>query len=553
MEAKFSVLRKIDDDPKVAVHGQVFTKPHIVELILDLAGYTVEKPLSSYRLLDPGCGAGAFVTVAADRLLKSLSKPIEFGKLSGCLLAVEKDQDLARQCRQTLRKTLESAGATTDVAKKLATAWVLAGDFLAHEFTNPFDFVVGNPPYVRQEAIPKSQLEEYRVTFDCFYDRADLYVAFLEKGLKLLSETGTLGFICPNRFAKNRYGCKLRAMISKGYRVKHIIDLPEGSPFDPPVSAYPGIYIIGAGKTAEVDHVQLTDAGPEECRTAQELISSGEIIKCRNGVSYHRYEQWFTGEQQWSMESPEHLALLRKIEVDCVPLEASGCRVGIGVATGADKIYLVKSADVEPELMLPIALTSDILTGAVNWTGTHVINPFAPDGSLIDLSEYPRAKRYFEHHRDNLCRRNVAKRNAQTWYRTIDKIHSQLTTKHKLLIPDIKADNLVAYEEGKLYPHHNLYFVTSDYWDLHAMQTILKSSLARFFVWMYAVRMRGDFLRFQAQYLRRICVPKLMTIKKQDIKLLAKNCDATREEIDEAVFSVYGLKPKEVKLVQSTN
>ena len=53
--------------------GAIFTKPEIVRLILDLAGYTSDRPLVEYRLLEPSCGDGAFLEVIVARLLDSLS------------------------------------------------------------------------------------------------------------------------------------------------------------------------------------------------------------------------------------------------------------------------------------------------------------------------------------------------------------------------------------------------------------------------------------------------------------------------------------------------
>ncbi len=61
----------------------------------------------------------------------------------------------------------------------------------------------------------------------------------------------------------------------------------------------------------------------------------------------------------------------------------------------------------------------------------------------------------------------------------------------------------IVYECGKLYPHRNLYFITSDEWGLYALQAVLLSGL----VSIYSTRMRGGYLRFQAQYLRRIRLP----------------------------------------------
>jgi adenine-specific DNA-methyltransferase len=52
-----------------------------------------------------------------------------------------------------------------------------------------------------------------------------------------------------------------------------------------------------------------------------------------------------------------------------------------------------------------------------------------------------------------------------------------------------------------------LYFVTSKQWDLEVLGGLLSSRVALFFVWSYAAKLRGGYLRFQAQYLRRIRLP----------------------------------------------
>jgi hypothetical protein len=76
--------------------------------------------------------------------------------------------------------------------------------------------------------------------------------------------------------------------------------------------------------------------------------------------------------------------------------------------------------------------------------------------------------------------RHVSKKNPHGWYRTID--YAELTTVPKLLIPDIKGEAHVVYEPGKLYPHHNLYFVTAAEWDLSALQAVLLSDVTRMFI-----------------------------------------------------------------------
>jgi len=76
-------------------------------------------------------------------------------------------------------------------------------------------------------------------------------------------------------------------------------------------------------------------------------------------------------------------------------------------------------------------------------------------------------------------------------------------------------------DEGKTYPHHNLYFVTSGRWDLTVLGGLLLSRVATAFVEAYCVKMRGGTLRFQAQYLRRIRVPDLTGVSARDADALA--------------------------------
>ena len=555
-QTDFSVFRKIEEDPVVAVHGQVFTRRHIVDFMLDLAEYCSTKRLSNLSVLEPGCGDGAFLIPIALRLVASLGKSRDYAALSKCILGVERDSRLVQSARLSMSAALMNQGVPKVEANRLSDAWIINADFLEMTIDRRFDLVIGNPPYVRQEAIPKPLVDHYRSVFSCFYDRADLYVAFFEKGLRLMSETGTLAFICPNRFTKNNYGRKLRSLITDRFRLTHVIDLPEASPFEPSVLSYPGIYVVRAGATDSVQHVLLTDATQRECDLARQALGGEHVAS--PSVTHHTYRDWFSGEQKWATHSPRHLELLRKIESECVALgnDASGCRVGIGVATGADDVFIVRKEeiDIEPELLMPLVTTRDIESGEVRWGGRYVINPFARSGetTLIDLSRYPKARAYFETHKARLANRNVSKRNLDDWYRTIDRIHPHLQSTPMLLVPDIKSsNNTIALEQGELYPHHNLYFVTSRYWDLRALRAILRSEVARFFVSMYGVKMRSGWFRFQAQYLRRICVPPLMMVPKSILRQLAR-AGGNEEQlaVDDLVADVYGLSREDRKLVR---
>jgi len=142
-------------------------------------------------------------------------------------------------------------------------------------------------------------------------------------------------------------------------------------------------------------------------------------------------------------------------------------------------------------------------------------------------------------------------RNPDTWFRTIDRIYPSLLRTPKLLIPDIKAEGACVFDSGTCYPHHNLYYIISPYWNLRALRTILRSSLARFFVWSYGVHMRSNFLRFQAQYLRRIPIPAPMGVSEQVVQeLVALDGEQDRDLIDRAVIQLYSLKKCHLELMR---
>lgn len=159
-----------------------------------------------------------------------------------------------------------------------------------------------------------------------------------------------------------------------------------------------------------------------------------------------------SGADPWILESTDQLAVMRRLERDFPTLEEAGCKVGIGVATGADKAFIGQydAMDVEEDRKLPLVMTQDILKGSVNWRGFGVINPFAEDGRLVDLDQYPRLKGYLEDRREQIAGRHVAKKAPANWYRTIDRIYPELSGQEKLLIPDIKGDAHIVYEQGEL-------------------------------------------------------------------------------------------------------
>jgi len=127
--------------------GAIYTRQEVVEFILDLAGYTAEKPLSSMRLLEPSFGSGDFLLGAVRRLLRSAQRENKsLAGLHDAIRAVELHRDTFDDTRFRLIELLAEMEVTEGDATSLADVWLINGDFLLENHAEGFDFVVGNPP-----------------------------------------------------------------------------------------------------------------------------------------------------------------------------------------------------------------------------------------------------------------------------------------------------------------------------------------------------------------------------------------------------------------------
>ena len=545
-------VEKLAKEAGVEERGAIFTRREVVDFILNLTGYTPDAPLADYRLLEPSFGNGDFLIPAIDRLLIAATRDgkLSYESLKPTIRAIELHHATYENTRELVFERLLVSGIDARSAGNLCDAWLAQGDFLLTDFPNKFTHIVGNPPYVRQESIPDVLMGEYRQRYMTIFDRADIYVPFFERSLTLLEQGGRLGFICADRWMKNKYGKKLRELICKRYSLKIYVDMVGTDAFHAEVSAYPAITVI---ENSRNDKTRVYARPAIEAETLRALATELTAIHLPAESEAHEIEKVAHNGEPWVLDSFDELALVRRLEAQFPTLEDAGCKIGIGVATGADRAFIgdFDSLDVEPCRKLPLVMTRDISDGHVVWRGKGVINPFGDDGKLVDLADYPLLREYLEARKEQIAGRHVAKKNPRGWYRTIDRIYPELTYRQKLLIPDIKGDASIVCEGGKLYPHHNLYYVISDEWEVRALQAIMRSGIARLFVSLYCTRMRGGYLRFQAQYLRRIRIPKWCDVSAELRGRLVRYSESNdRYALNEIVSKLYGLNPAELKLIE---
>ena len=460
-------------------HGDVPTAPEVVKYMLDLVGYTADKDLSNIIILEPSCGEGEFVVEIASRLIESacqfgFNAQVAFVK---CVYGFDIIEEKIQRCRQRL----------SDMGLDPTDSHVCVGDFLLARVPE-VDLVVGNPPYVRYENIPVGQLDYIKKSFPTFHYRADLYIPFFEKTLRLLKPGGRHCFICANRWLKNEYGKKLRRLVARCFRLETIINLERADAFQEDVLAYPAITLISK-------------------KSSSPTFGYAEVERVTDLTNVTLSERTTPSDDDWTeaFMSADHIQLYT--------IEELGFKIGIGVATGADSIFISSELPslVESELLLPALNAKDLRGDTMSWHKEYLLNPYTPTGELISLSHYPQAARYLESHRERLADRHVARKNTSKWYKTIDHINPQLRTEAKILLPDMSGNRYIFVDEGQFYPLHNIYYITGhSVRKLKILSAILMSDIIRQQIGSITNKMNGGFPRWQSQYLRKLKVPDFM-------------------------------------------
>jgi methylase of polypeptide subunit release factors len=506
--------------------GAVFTKRWVVDLILDLAGYTANEDLTEQRVIEPSAGHGAFVVGIVERLLESCRihdrDIVDAGK---ALLAFDINSTAVSACRRAVVRTLIENGIEAPTSRKLAQTWVRRADFLkVAPQLQQAHWVIGNPPYVRVEDVDKDAMALYRETWTTMSGRADLYVGFLEAGMSLLEDEGRLAVICADRWMRNRYGASLRAMVEQQFSIDACLVMHDVEAFEERVAAYPAITVIRAGKQSSA---LVCEAEGSFSASAASRLTAAWVRGPSPVREDHQYRMswttgWFREGGSWPAGSPDRLGVLSALETKFPTLEEAGVTVAVGAATGADDIYVTgDTSKIEPERVIPAISAREITSGEIKWTGKHLVNPWEPEG-VVSLADYPKMRRYLMRHSFLLKARYVARKQPATWWRTIDRIHPEIASTEKLLIPDLKDRIHPVLDPGHYYPLHNLYYVTSATWDLRVLGGLLLSDVANLFVESYSVRMANGYMRVSAQYLRRVRVPLYQDIDQGTRRALRK-------------------------------
>lgn len=175
--------------------GQVYTPQNIVGKILDDLAYN-DKHILGKKIIDPACGDGRFLVEVVGRIIQFSAKENLEQNLS-YVYGWDIDAEAIKLCRKNLDELIQDFDFTVDWKVEVKNSIKTA----QKKHFPKFDFIVGNPPYVRIQHLAESERKYIQTHYKfCKKGSTDIYIAFYELAYKMLSTEGKCGFITPNTF-----------------------------------------------------------------------------------------------------------------------------------------------------------------------------------------------------------------------------------------------------------------------------------------------------------------------------------------------------------------
>ena len=203
-----------------------------------------------------------------------------------------------------------------------------------------FDYIVGNPPYMKTEDIKVFTPKEHKLypkRYKSAYKQYDKYFLFIERAFKLLKENGAMGYIVPSKFMKVGAGKELRNFLSTCKAIKAITSFGAHQVFSDK-STYSCIFVL---QNKENDSFKYSE------------IDNLAKWRVRDVTSFSENEQNVNhiGEETWVLCSDRLQSILNHISTQSAPLSeiVGDDYIFNGIQTSANKVYIFQPENEDKE------------------------------------------------------------------------------------------------------------------------------------------------------------------------------------------------------------
>ncbi len=643
----------IPERGKRKAQGIYYTPKFVVRYIVEntLGPALRGKPLSEarkIRILDPACGSGSFLVEALGHLEKHwreqkwTSQPkvgqegqqadffdyvtkvqfltqnidgvdldaqaVEIAQLNLLLKALSQREHLPDLVKN-IRQGNSLISGTEDELKgyfgdkwrdKKAFNWEQQFEDIMAE--GGFDVIIGNPPYVRIQTLPRDEADYYREHYQSAFGSFDVYILFLEQAIKLLKPGGRFGFITSGKFLKADYGKEIRQILHQECTGETIIDLSAQQVFAQ-ATTYPVIVVFQKGAEEKSLTYTFIPANIDLSEKAQPIDASALPTTTTNQQAVVR--------GVWPPMAVTD-TILAKLSQNTAPLVDLAERIFVGLQTSADKVYILEkhaepseglvkvySRSLEQEFELENALLKPLLSGKdIERYGCPIPNqlllfPYQVTEGKAELipqdqfaSSYPKCWEYLLQNRGALESRERGKMRHDKWYAYVYPKNLALHDRRKMAIPRLVSRLAAIYDLNGSFYLDNVdvggltlkKHTKSNYLYITAL---LNSRLLDYYLHRISVPFRGGFYSANRQFLEPLPMHRidfdnpaekkmhddLVALADKMLKLnkrlapirktpcnerdeLLREIERTDKEIDNLVYDLYGLTEAERKLVE---
>ncbi|WQW32282.1 class I SAM-dependent DNA methyltransferase [Helicobacter pylori] len=439
-----------------------------------------------------------------------------------------------------------------------------------------FDCIIGNPPYIRQEQIKdiKPLLEKQYHNF--YNSTADIYTYFFALSFQLLKEKGFNAFITSNKYARAKYGAKLREWLLKKTTIVSYMELNALKVFE-----------SATVDTSIMNFIKQTPPKESSFKYYEPTPNDKDDLKSTPSLSM---KQNALSTESFIFANTTLLDLRDKIESVGTPLKDWDIQINYGIKTGANEAFIITTEKREEilnacktkeererteRLIKPILRGKDIKRYSYEWAHLWVINTHNGYTSNlkskippIDIEKYPATKAHLDAHWDTIATRSDQ---GDTPYHLRNCAYLEDFEKEKIVYGEIVQEPRFHLDNGEcglggFYAEATSFILTGEH--LRYLLGMLHSKLITFaFKTFYAGGGLGESgYRYKKAFIERLPIPQI-TEKNQELAdkitdgakaiLEAKekdpkaNTQRLEKEIDALVYRLYNLTDEEIKIIEN--
>lgn len=444
-----------------------------------------------------------------------------------------------------------------------------------------FDICIGNPPYIRQEALKPIKEQLLAQNYFVYNSTSDIYTYFYEKGYQILKQNGTLCYITSNKWLRAKYGEKLRKFLKEKTSIISLIDFGGYKVFE---SATVDTNILIFKKhSLQSNSFYAVNVSKElsENNFDEYLLQNRMVI-----------EQSKLTPTSFTLSNNTELNLKAKIEKAGLPLTKHGVNVYFGIKTGFNQAFIIdtetrnKLTTDDPsveEFIKPILRGRDISRYYYNWPNLWLIkiesgytnaNKKKDEKSEEFLKrKFPSLNKYFNNVIQQIEKgelkfkgKGLINRDDQGdyWWELRSCIYYEEFEKEKIIYPNMTKYLPFVYDNDKFYTNQKCYILTPNYHNpclLKYFTAYLNSSLSSWLIRNMFPELQGGTREINENIFRNFpvmqieeskqnilitLVDNILLAKKQNLQADTKQLE---DQIDIMVYKLYNLTYEEIKII----